>query len=54
MRTADLKGKSIDRLIAIRKLSEESKHQYLNSLSQLLSYIEKEPDAFLAETKRHP
>jgi len=54
MRTADLKGKSIERLTAIRKLSEESKHQYLNSLSQLLSYIEKEPDAFLAETKRHP
>ncbi len=54
MKSADLKGKSIDRLMAIKKLSDATKFQYLNSLSQYLTYLKEDPDALVSDASKNP
>jgi integrase len=52
--TSGLKGKSIDRLLSLKKLAEVSKEQYLNSLKQFLVFTNQDPDTLVASTRRHP
>lgn len=49
-----LNGRSVDALLSLKKLSDASKEQYLNSLRQFLTYSRQEPDSLVTAAKRHP
>jgi integrase len=52
--TCGLEGRSVDALLSLKKLSDRSKEQYLNSLRQFLVYSHQSPDALVRAAKRRP
>lgn len=53
MNTSGLQGRSVEVLLAIRKLSDVSV-QYLNSLRQYLAYSKQSPDSLGRSARRRP
>ncbi|HEV2139332.1 MAG TPA: site-specific integrase [Nitrososphaerales archaeon] len=53
MNTYGLEGRSIDRLLSLKKLADVSKEQYLNSLRQFLVYSKQDPDALVTSARTH-
>ena len=54
MNTYGLRGRSVERLLSLRKLADVSKEQYLNSLRQYLTFADQSPDELVGDTKRQP
>ena len=54
MNTYGLEGKSVEKLLSLKKLADVSKEQYLNSLRQFLTYIRQDPDTMVSEARKHP
>jgi integrase len=52
--TYGLKGKSVDKLLSLKKLADVSKEQYLNSMRQFLVYSNQTPDELVRESKKRP
>lgn len=53
MNTYGLEGRSIERLLSLKKLADVSKEQYLNSLRQFLVYSKQDPDSLVKNARTH-
>ena len=54
MNTYGLKGKSVDALLSLKKLSPVSKEQYLNSIRLFLRHEGQDPDVLVKAARRKP
>jgi len=54
MNTSGLEGRSVERLLSLKKLAEVSKEQYLNGIKQFLVHSGQQPDGLVVKAKRHP
>jgi integrase len=54
MNTSGLEGRSVERLLSLKKLADVSKEQYLNGIKQFLVYSGQQPDGLVVKAKRHP
>lgn len=54
MNTYGLTGRSVERLLSLRRLADVSKEQYLNSIKQFLTYSSQDADAMVSNAKKHP
>ena len=54
MNTYGLTGRSVDKLLSLRRLADVSKEQYLNSVRQFVVYSKQDVDSLVRNARKHP